>query len=451
MGEDLNKLRGGDPEAFRAELPEMVDDINFLRPPPSATCYGPTLGFSGHVDSGTPDGNTTDDGPEDDDGQLPGGDLGLWQATEPSTGEACCVAKFNSIIGEVQQYINAGTHTATAAMGAAAMDESLREPPAKGETNDLAPKVNEEYDAAGVPIDVTVATLMREANDTAAGDPIFETLLNQTAALPIAGGGSRSVSIETILEHVPMGGTADAPTNDTNCGQLIQAVNILAADRPEGLGNCGGANGITRCMRIDYCKDSETTMSFLFQTAEFCGLDKDCGNVDPSDKVGPGNTDGWGNNFYKTVCNVTDTGGKCTQAWQAGPMDNNTRVLNVEVSDTGKCFFGYGPDVAAASGVGSIDRMICNWAGPGNNHTGQSLAQRQTLVKNSSGLWVPETNNITYAPTNSCSKPAGNMTYQIPGDPASMVAGGTAVTHNLISLPVDFTQPTPPDLPAEIE
>jgi hypothetical protein len=203
-------------------------------------------------------------------------------------------------------------------------------------------------------------------------------------------------------------------------------------------------------------------MTYHLRTAGFCGQNVDCGTVNPSDKKSGSNTDGWGNSFFYTICEVNpeDGTGSCAQAWQAGPDDGNTRVLNVVLGsdNAGRCYFGFGPDVAASTGVGSISGMICNWAGPGSEPFGnkvnslQSLAQRQEFSLDSDGVFAPSSSNITFAPTTDCNKPstASTFTYQVLGDASTAVAGTTSFTNDLVSLTsVNFTVPSPPAVPAE--
>jgi hypothetical protein len=450
--EDIeNLLNFTDEATFTSELTEMKDEINIFATAPNANCYGPVVNYTDHPNAS---------GGEPNDGQLPPGDLGIWEETEETTGEACVAAKLNNIIGQFEALINAGTKTVAATLGAASLDEALGDLPAAGESSDLTIQVNDVMSESDVPLSFDSATLTREAEETADGFPVLVT--ETTGTLTTEEG---EATFETTLEHIPEvdldSGTAAlksqeaVPEDETYCGRLTQQFSIPAGDLPT-LGNCGGADGITRCTLVEYCKDSATSLTYHLRTAEFCGQNVDCGTVDPSDKVGGSNTDGWGNNFYYTVCNVNpeDGSGSCAQAWQAGAQDGNTRVLNVTVDAEGSgCgYFGYGPDVAAASGVGSIDRMICNWAGPGNNHTGVPKAQRQCFTRDASGKFVSDSDTlaITYAPTNSCDKLASNatFTYSLRDDPANGVAAGVAVTNNLINLAdVDFTVPALPVVP----
>lgn len=454
--EDLgNLINFADEATFTAELGEMKNEINIFASAPNANCYGPNLNYTDHPDAS---------GGEKNDGELPPGDLGIWTATEASTGEACVAAKLNNIIGQFENILNAGTKVVAATLGAASLDEALSELPAAGESSDLKAKANEELAENSVPVVFDSATLERETGDTAGGDPVFVTTLNGDMETT-----DGSATFETILEHIPMGegettalkSQESAINDDTYCGRLTQSFNIPSSALPT-LGNCAGSDGLTRCTLVEYCKDSETSLTYHLRTAEFCGQGVACGTVDPANKKSGTNANGWGNNFYYTVCNVNpgDGSGSCAQVWQAGMGDGNTRVLNVTVEaggESGCGYFGFGPDVAAASGVGSIDRMICNWAGPGNNHTGVAKAQRQCFTKDSAGKYVTDTASdaskslaITYAPTNSCNKSASDatFTYSVKDDPSISVAAGVAVTNNLINLTdVDFTVPALPVVP----
>lgn len=464
--EDLeNLVNFEDADTFRAEIVEMANEVNFFKDPPNVKCYGPTLTYQNHPNSPTDkrDADGVDNGPNDDDGELPQGDLGIWIATEVASGEACCSAQMNSIVSEFEALVNAGTKTVAAVLGAASFSDTLDQLPAAGQMLDMTSQANTTFDQNSVTsIDFDTATLERETKDTTEGsDPIFVTETNTTFTF-----GDDQATMEAILTHIPMGeeedssslkGQSEAISNETYCGTLTQSVNIPAEDLP-ALGNCSGSDGVTRCTSIDYCKTSSTSITYHVRTAEFCGQNKDCGTVDPSDKKTTANPTGWGNNFFYTTCelNPENGTGRCAQSWQAGPQDGNTRVLNVVVSsdDTGRCYFGFGPDVAASSGVGSISGMICNWAGPGSEAMGQksttlrSLAQRQEFSKNASGLYVPTSSNITFAPTNDCNKAAGTFSYEVKGDSSTLVSGATAVTNNLIPLAdVSFTVPSLPAVP----
>lgn len=458
--EDL--LSPADADAFEESLTGLGDRIDITASAPPADCYGPQLNYNNHPEAS---------GGQQANGQLPPGDLGIWIETESSSGEACVVAKVNNIIGQFEALINMGTETVAATLGAASLEEDAAELPEAGETLDLTEIANGALETAEAPVTLDEATITKQEEETEEGDPVFVTELEGETQAP----NGDSFNFTTTLAHIPMGEEASASLNveddtattdsaaaaasisdETYCGTLTQAVS-MESDEVGSVGNCGqfSTTGITRCTYLEYCKESSTSVTYHLRTAEFCGMDVDCVDVDPADKAGSANTDGWANNFYYTVCQVNpeDGSGRCAQAWQAGMGDGATRVLNVEVEAGGEegCgWFGYGPDVAATSGVGSIDRMICNWAGPGNNHTGTQQAQKQCFTRDADGKFVSDSDTlaINYAPTTSCNKAAGNFSYQVPNNSSTLVSGATAVTNNLIDLDeIDFEVPELPDIP----
>lgn len=156
--------------------------------------------------------------------------------------------------------------------------------------------------------------------------------------------------------------------------------------------------------------------------------------------------------------------GNVSYAWQAGSGDSNTRVFNVIVSATAGCgFFGYGGAFNTTTGTApsnAITNMICNWAGPGNQHTGLTgKAQKQCMTKSSAGVFAIDStkNNISYAPVNSCSMTAGQLGangsafgYKLTS--ASYPGTQPAVTNDLVTLASDtdyatYTAPTAPTAP----
>jgi len=137
---------------------------------------------------------------------------------------------------------------------------------------------------------------------------------------------------------------------------------------------------------------------------------------------------GWSDNFnwFKAEFAQTDLAGQYAYAWQAGPNDSHSRILNVglnpsKVSDEtgainadGEAWYGYGATLtSSATTVGQINGFICNWAGPGSSNTLVEKAQRQFISKGTSGLYETVTggSNLTYAPTNSCLYSGGIFQY----------------------------------------
>lgn len=469
--------------------------------PSSPSCYGPTLRYCNHDDANStdaacaiPEGANSFGENAPDDGNAPVGDVGLWSETESSTGEACAAAQMNYLIDKVAVRID-NIVNIFGAMACAGKKAEV-ELPAVGETVDLSAAIAEHLSVTGLTISAASVTRLE---DDASGNAVYQSTLTISATGP--GGTTETGTL--ILKHIPT-----AADNSTYKGKLSMAISSTASDG----GNCGqsGLTGMTRAGVILYEKASESALTYKLDFADFCGsetdpLDED-NNIDPSDKLvvtgngqpqgdqqqppegdtpqGPPqgaptvtsesspteNLDGWGGNWNHGVFSLNPTSGTGTVAfaWQAGPQDSYTRVLNASVSSNddgsagGTAYFGYGPDVASTSEiVGSISGFFCNWAGPNNRNgmTGPSaLAQRQVLQRAAGAdLFTSDSSQlaITYAPTNSCNVAAdadmeffavSNQDSSTPlGMTNDVIVEDTAITHNLIDLSeVSFTVPTPP-------
>ena len=100
-----------------------------------------------------------------------------------------------------------------------------------------------------------------------------------------------------------------------------------------------------------------------------------------------------------------------TFAWQAGTGDShsrafNARTLNDGTNNVGYAWYGFADKFDQTGGSHTdavIDKMICNWAGPGGDHNvSNTNAQAQKITLNSSNVWAVSEDKITYAPVNSC-------------------------------------------------
>lgn len=449
-----------------------IDGVDFQASAPTDNCFGPALFIGGtHPDTGqaVPSNQS----------QLPPFDLGVWTETESSTGEACIAALLNNQIGQISNILTMAIESGAGILAA----ENLLDGdtlPAKGASLDLSNAATEVLENSEFDAQIGTATLARASSDSSEGFPVFNMNVEATIDIPKPTGGTDSVDMELLLQHIPEVTDLDASAlsvdgtkaagieeDDTYCGRLQQKFEVPNFGQPGG--NCDLNGGITECVSISYCKDSATSMNVHMRRAQFCGTSAqvDCfdanGDVDPDDKKTDSNIHGWGNNFFYIVCNTnpSDGSGSCSHAWQAGPQDGNTRTANVTVNSGGNdgCgYYGYGPDVGSNAGdVGEIDGMICNWAGPGSTmpKTMASKVQRQCFSRNSDGILtsistdtdgdsVAEGLAITYAPTNNCNKAANTIAYGIQNPPTDVPAS-QAVTNNLINLSdMSFTVPTLP-------
>ena len=172
--------------------------------------------------------------------------------------------------------------------------------------------------------------------------------------------------------------------------------------------------------------------------------------------------DSWSGNMNQAIVNMdTSTGlGSVSAAWQAGSGDSNTRVFNAYTATSGSStigcgFFGYGADFDSdySNNTNTIDGFICNWAGPGNDHSmsGTTGKGQKQCFTQTSGVFAEDTSKraITYAPTVSCDDTDGSFTYDFPAH------SGDGATNDLVTLSGDsdfssYTAPSAPTLDSGI-
>ncbi len=278
-----------------------------------------------------------------------------------------------------------------------AADESKRGLPGKGARLDLKEAMKDKKPAA---IDFTELSVERDATTN---------MLTYRAVMTITRGLTSVAGVEVTLKHAP-----GAEGGGTYKGLLTWK---MPGQQPGG--NCG-SEGATRLGSMVYERTSATAMSLHLREGGFCGQHvtggfASDGQVDPSYTKGPSRADGWGDNFEMLTANYNPKtlAGRYAFGWQAGVGDSHSRVFNVTVNTTtpldGEAWFGFG-DALSRGGDASIKGMICNWAGPGNNHDLRAYAQRQFIRYNdASGVFEPVSggSDITYAPTNACTYEGG--------------------------------------------
>ena len=347
--------------------------------PIDATCYGPKMKYDNNPDDATPNH-----------GELPSGDLGIWQVNEGNTTEACTAAELNARMDGVKERTKSGLFLLASTLDA--LYDSGGTLPAVGSLVDVTASMPTIPDVsfAGV-------TIQQPAANTFQYDIAFTYTRSGTP-----------YNIQFQIIH------KGASTGTTYKGLMTYQIE----DTTHG-GNCGaGENNITRKGTLVYERSGSDAYDVDAREAEFCSHSFSGGFtssdlLDPSDKFDAGaNPDGWGNNFSRFVADykISNRAGQYVYAWQAGPGDGHTRVLQIGLNDhatvDGESYFGYGADIASTTATfGENHGMICNWAGPGASHTLQLYAQRQFLEYNSTtGLFETKSgwSDITYAPTNSC-------------------------------------------------
>lgn len=365
-------------DVFKADL--------MLQSGGNAHCYGPQMAFSGHPDGS---GGTS---------PFPGGDLGIW--TESENGEACASAELN------QRLAGISSRNIMGLMGLAGMIQVVKANsltlPTAGNTLTMTSNMT----AAAIP-DVTFsnATLSLSADGT--------TWSYNLAFAYNDGGTARNIVL--ALTHKPGASTSQ-----------YEGLFSYQVDVPSMGGNCSGApSGATMNGTLYYNRASDADLLVNSREGSYCGSGITAATTSDVDVTGgttfqlldpsitynsrPGDSatttsNGWGDNFnmFAAQFNPDTLEGDYVYAWQAGSGDSHSRTfqlhMNAGAAD-GEAYFGFGD--WAGSTDGSIDGMICNWAGPGNNHTPANYVQRQAITLNS-GKFEASSSDITYAPTNSC-------------------------------------------------
>lgn len=353
----------------------QFDPEMFLEQSTNAECFGPAIDYEGHPDATT----------ESPDGQLPSNDLGIWEETDTSTGNACTAAQLSSRMKSVQNKSNASL-MGLASLICTANLNGVAAPDASNPDVDLTSYMI----ALGI-TDTTInsATIHYDATS---GTYSYNLDFNYAP-------GTDSYDIEVDMEHTPT----------TTVGEFNGQVSYLVNDNFSG-GNCPTSD-VTYNGSLQYNSLSLTEMEVEAREALFCehnsdGRDAD-GIIDPSDKYDSStNPTGWGNNFniFTANFNPQDMEGHYAYSWQAGPQDGNARVFNVTIENSGNdgfAFYGYGDDIEDTDG--SITGFICNWAGPGSDHSLIEYAQYQAVsIDLTDGSIDADESYIEYAPTVSC-------------------------------------------------
>jgi len=364
-----------DPNTFNPDTAQTTIDDNldgshcsfdpsyFTRMESRPACFGPNVLFQSH-----PDGAGAS-------GQLPGGDVGIWQANH-TDGKACGVETLNQRMNGLSFRNLAATQTSSAilcVLNAAGIDIPF------GASVDATEEMNALLTANTT---ITSATLTHATQPD--GSDRYTYVFDLTyLGKPISG----------TLIHEPGEVAGDAR------GQISYRV-----DNTDNM-LCGGISTTNQSLVYDTSGDNAEAE---VRSAIFCGS-----QIDGFDERGRVDPEGlWNNNFNIFTANSDQHlgSGDYSYTWQAGPGDSHGRVLNSHADDdgtqtvSGAVFFGYGPTAEMADG--SISGMICNWAGPGNQHNPQPSVQFQSVLRDGT-RFIADASLIAYAPKNNCTYPGG--------------------------------------------
>ncbi|HMZ57703.1 MAG TPA: hypothetical protein PL048_02940 [Leptospiraceae bacterium] len=421
------------------EKPENISDClaaiptQFKLSKSTPSCYGPTLGYANHPDGagvavpGCPPGLPF---------CLPQGDLGIWTSAEAS-GEACAAAQMNALVEYTANKADLamGIFTAMACVS----QKSKNSLPAKGEKYDLVQEMNSITAPSGLVF--KAATMERDKTDTESR-PVFFTKTQIAKKITKLDNTTSSIVFNLILKHTPA--SVDDYSN-------YKGVFLIEGQEPDYRSG-GGLSTVRRGLSVVYQKSGSTLkykmMNALYNSAMLPEqMFTPSLELNPKPASGPTAADGWANDFNVMISSIDDSGkGSVAYGWQANASDGYLRTFNVETKsdDTGTAYFGFADNNTSGTGDLKLDRMICNWAGPAGNRTGQQKVQRQTIKYDIRfNLFVPVTDNITFAPTNSCNWNFGT-------NPTTQFQGVTTqgITNNLIDMSAySFSLPESPAAP----
>ncbi len=401
-----------------------------------AACYGPQLTYANHPEGAGGSGT------------LPSGDVGLWEETEATTGEACAAAQLNTRMNGIAKLANGGVFL-TASLYCSAQVHGVALPNMTGASVDLTSTFNGTIDVGTSSATVSSATLTCSADN-----------------------GSRCTEYLSLVEATVSGKTIELrmkhrPTNTTGTlyrGKLSYTVQDPSATEFNCQGTADANTGVTYAVSIGYEKSSSASLKYKLDSGSFCGLGEDPYisvtnfTVDASKKAmqgGVSDATGWSGNFTKVTSDFDpDTGeGDYSLTWEAGPNDGYSRSMLARIeqlaaTNAGVAYFGYGPEVDQ-TGAGEIDGMICNWAGPGADHSqisATTYAQKQIFAGGPDTLYSAYTSNIKYAPLNSCNKADSSSTFtQTGGGGTADIGAADTFTHELVAVSdVSVAVPTEP-------
>lgn len=395
----------------------------------AANCYGPNVAYQNHEDSGGV-GN----------GQLPGGDTGLWLSREgdQTTGTPCSAAQLTRLIDPVKKRMNA-TMIFGARMRALAVANGGM--PVAGAQLDLTTQVNSFFQTllpTGATGSVSSASI---ANDGG----VYTYLVESSAS---AGPKTMNVVLKVVHDgriSALFSGVASYATSDSSAtctgGVAVQAGTIRYEKSTD-------VEMKVSAREAPYCATATITSDF----SAFAALTAD-GELDPAITSNQDAAIGWqqqGSGFKRfgaTYSPDTFTG-NFKFAWQAGIGDSHSRMFAMNVAynsttkvRTGQSFFGFsGAMTDASAGATDLKGMICNWAGPANSHTTNNYFQYQKIVLSETATdWDissdANSNKISYAPTNSCASTAGGaMRFDVNADNTVGATEGDGVANGMDTL-----------------
>ncbi len=369
----------------RDHLAERLHTDGLIAASRHAACFGPSMDYRDHPDGTDRSGQIA---------TLPGGDLGIWAHYDATSGHVCAAAQLNEQLSAARQRTTAGLLLMAATVRQLHADE--QQLLLDGGSVNVADRLQAQG-VAGIEFDHASV-----ARDPDTGSWHYHVTLQQFDS---ALGDARSSDIALLFNPSPNG----VPEEFSG---LLQ----ISAEDSVDSGNCPDA-AVRHLSSVAFQRLQHQQIRSEYRHGMYCGHAAIGSGFDPSGQVDPGYSqllfdDGWANDFsvFQAEFNPTNNAGSYAYSWQAGAGDSHSRVLNVGIVGPdalhGDAWFGYGQSLVTASDrVGTINGFICNWAGPGADHSLIERAQYQSLMLDENALQIAVGeggSNITFAPTNAC-------------------------------------------------
>jgi hypothetical protein len=366
-------------------------------------CYGPAVATKNHPDASA--GATgTQLNPD-----LPGGDLGIVDAHESHDDgdEACVAAKTNQLLGQVRNKVSEGIEGAKRALCFARV-LGLEVPDEVGEELDMTDAVN--------------AALADEAIDFLEYGSLVLTLLEE------------DIYQTEISVTVPRGElwtrlVSDRRVEGTTSGYLWG----VFTQTDEAAALAGPIQSDPDVFSILFQDDGtslvyDATKSRAQSDDDQAALEDDKAALFEADKrVRVAESGNPGYDHVIANLDVESGVGEMIYLWTAGSQMEEQRTLHAktELDDAGDKigwgYFGFGKalgdfrelvETGDAEGTASIEKMVCNWAGPNNSHAGVTYAQKQVLTLDTdTGYFIASDSDIGFAAQNTCGQTGYSSTY----------------------------------------
>lgn len=407
----------------------------------NAECYGPEIIYENHPDSSS----------GLDDGTLPTGDTGIWLETN-TTAEAtmgCAAAQLNNKSQGLANSSNTALQAFAAMYCVIENDSAFEFPSTSGDTVSLAAELQTFLQETS-DYEITTATLTLTSESSTSSIANINSANTEfshyTYSLIFTDRDDANQRISMTLNHVPL---------DQDGSVYLGRISLSFPIDDPGIGNCPTAE-LQRAVSITYYKRDSDLLNHQANSATYCDRSENPfdtnSSLDPAQTYDSSTTPaGWGNDWQTFTANFDPEtlSGQYVYLWQAGRGDSHARILNIDRSDelNATAYFGFG-DAVIDSINGEILGMICNWAGPGNNHTPVDLVQQQTLSRSTvDDEFLAESSHITYAPTVSCGYDGtGTFTYDSDAEGSVDTDPAHVVNHDLLELgDMNFDLPVGPE------